>query len=242
MKIIDALWEKNNLGVSCKEIVIERVDSIQALRETIVELKTVEYLVIKVPTARFEMIQFLTKQGFCFIETLFEMLLDIANFTLPEKLTRLDENITYHLLHSSDLDTLGCEIKKGIFITDRIALDPRFGIDIAARRYLNWINDEVAKGNFVYEILNKEKPTGFFTLKQIGEKSFNNFLAGMYVNKSNFGLGFSIISKPIEEIKKRHGQNLIANISSNNPSVIRLYAQFGFIPNSISYVMIRNFD
>jgi hypothetical protein len=241
MRIIDAFWEKRNLGVSCKEIVIENSDSVQDVNTVLCNLIDVDYVVFKVPSGGLEYISLLSKHEFCFIETLYEMSLNVDSFKIPKQLVRFNENVKYRLFPSSNLNNLDIELKKGIFKTDRIAMDFRFGIDMAANRYSNWIEDEVAKGSWLYEMHYNEMPIGFFTLKHFGENSYNNFLAGMYVRESNFGFGFSILSKPIEEVKNRNGKYLIAHISSNNLPVVRLYAQFGFIPNDLHYIMIKHF-
>jgi hypothetical protein len=242
MRIIDAIWEKRNLGVSCKEIVIENSDSVQDVESVIANLLDIDYVVFKVQSGGIEYVKLLSEHGFYFIEALSEMSLDIDSYNIPKKLVRFDQNVKYHLFPSEKLNILGSELKKGIFTTDRIALDSRFGTDMAAYRYFNWIQDEVSKGNSIYEIVYKEMPIGFFAMKQIGENSFDNFLAGLYVNESNFGFGFSILSKSIEEVKKRNGKYLITHVSSNNLPVIRLYIQFGFSPNNIYYLMIKHFD
>lgn len=242
MKIIDAYWEKRNLGVTCKEIIIEREDSVQDLEIFLDSLKNVEYSVIKIYPGNVELLKYLQSNGFYFVETLSEISLDIENYSIPKNFEKLNESIKYKVLPSSQLNTLRLEIEKGIFNTDRIALDSRFGIDIAARRYFNWIQDEVSKGNCVYEILKDEKPIGFFALKQIRNRSYETFLAGMYLDSPNFGFGFSLISKSIEEIRIKNGKYFVTHISSNNLQINRLYAQFGFIPVNTYYVMVKHFN
>jgi len=241
LKIINAFWELRNLGVSSSEITIELSDTIDDLKAILFSFKGPEYIVFKVPSGGVEFLKCLTDNGFYFVETLSEMQLDITDYNIPEKLARFDKNLTYKILPSEDLDSLGYEIKKGIFNTDRIAMDSNFGKDIAANRYFNWIKDEVLKGNNIYEILYKEEPIGFFGLKQIGDRSFDNFLAGLYIEKSNFGFGFSTITKSIEEIKIRNGKYLITHVSSNNISIYRLYIQLGFMVNNHSYCMTKLF-
>ena len=40
MKIVNAVWEKRNLGVSCNEITIETSDTISNIQENILNLET----------------------------------------------------------------------------------------------------------------------------------------------------------------------------------------------------------
>jgi hypothetical protein len=164
----------------------------------------------------------------------------MKNAHIPEILIKFDNLLSYRQLNDkTEIGRLENEIKKGIFISDRIALNSQFGIEKAAVRYMNWINDEVVKGAKVFEIIYKTTPIGFFTLKCLAENKYDNFLAGMYVNQENFGYGFSILSKSIEEVKKQHGKSITTHISSNNIEVMRLYFQFGFVPTDVVYVMSK---
>lgn len=241
MQIIDAYWEQRNLGTTCKEVILEPSDSIDALQMFIQDAGNVGYMVLKVPAGGVKFLQFLSGHGFIFIESLNEVTLNLSGYKMSPKIERFDKNINYRRLPFDELDRLGAEIKKGIFNTDRIALDGHFGVDIAANRYFNWIKDEVAIGNSVYETSCKATPLGFFALKQTKKGVFDIFLAGMYLNPANFGFGFSILSKSIEEVKRQGGEFITTHISSNNIRVFRLYLQFGFVLDKISYVMIKHY-
>jgi hypothetical protein len=241
MQVIDAFWEKRNLGIETKEIILSDSDSLSDIENVLVSLSPgKKYIVAKIPVGKPNFIKLLTDNGFYFVESLFEMSLRITDFQLPKALKRFDEMLTYRKLTSNeDFERLETEIKKGIFTTDRIALDPNFGIDISAIRYINWIRDEVQKGGEIFEVLNKEKPIGFFVLKNLSNGKYDSFLGGMYHNESAMGLGFSIISKPIIEMQKKHAKFYITHISSNNLAIMRLYPIFGFSPANIVYVMTK---
>jgi len=241
MRIIDAFWEKRNLGVETKEIILDNNDLLQDLENILNPLSFERrYIVAKVPVGRPDFIKFLTDKGFCFIESLFEVTLRIEEFELPKAIKRFDDMLMYRKLATNDdFERLGREIKRGVFTTDRIALDPNFGIDIAAIRYVNWIMDEVQNGTEVYEILYKENPIGFFTLKNLSDGKYDNFLAGMYRGRQNNGLGFSMLSKPIIELKKRKAKFYVSHVSSNNLAIMRLDFSFGFSPTNVVYVMTK---
>ena len=239
MQIIDAFWEKRNLGVETKEIVLSNSDSLSDIENGINSLSSEKrYTVVKVPNGRTDFVKLLTNKGFCFVESLFEVSLRIADFQLPESLKRFDSLLSYRQLVTGEaFERLEKEIKKGIFTTDRVALD--FGIDMAAVRYINWIKDEQQAGSEIFEILYEEEPIGFFTLKNLSNGRYDNFLAGMYHSESNQGLGFSILSKPIIELSRRKAKFYVTHISSNNLAVMRLYFSFGFTPANIVYVMTK---
>ena len=241
MLITDAFWEKRNLDIETKEIVLSDSDSLLDIENTLNSLPSKkQYIVVKIPAGKPDFIKLLTKKGFYFIESLFEVSLRIVDFQLPKSLKKFDEMLTYRkLVSDEDFEKLEIEIKKGIFTTDRIALDPNFGIDISALRYVNWLEDEVQKGCEIFEILCKEKPIGFFALKKLSDGKYDNFLAGMYRNDSAAGFGFSILSKPITELQKKQAKFYVTHISSNNLSVMKLYFYFGFSPVNVVYVMTK---
>ena len=241
MKIIDAFWEKRNLGIETKEIILSADDTLLDIDTFLNSLSSEkQYIVIKMPVGKLDFIKFLTEKGFYFVESLFEMSIRIETFHLPASLKRFDDMLFYdNLTTDNALKRLEKEIQKGIFTTDRIALDKNFGIDVAAMRYVNWIKDEMKKGSEVFEILYKENPIGFFTLKKLSNGNYDNFLSGMYRDERNIGFGFSIISKPILELKRRKAFLYVSHVSSNNLPALRLANSFGFLLEDISYVMIK---
>ncbi len=240
MKIIEAFWEKRNLGVSCTEISIEKEDTVELLEEKKSNFGSAEYMVIKVPVARFDIHEYLTKNNFIFIEGSINFHLNLKEATLTKLQQRLDGEVTYAEMNSDDLEQLYEEIKKGLFKSDRILLDTYFTADQAAMRYINWIKDELSKTTQVFKIVHKNQAIGFFTFKQIAEHVFYPFLAGLYEKYANSGLGFTTLSKPIEESRKRNGKFISTYTSTNNPSVVRVHTQQGFTIKELQYVYVKH--
>ena len=74
MKIIDAIWEKRNLGVKTTEILIQAGDKIEdysLVEKEIIDNQT-KYIVVKTPVNLKEYIWGLPKLGYNFIEVAFE--------------------------------------------------------------------------------------------------------------------------------------------------------------------------
>jgi hypothetical protein len=241
MKVIDAYWEKRNLGVKTIEIEFENSEVISDFILKLEKIKDAQYIVLKVPTGEFELYNELNKNGFYYIESSIQISLSIKDYLLPKKIQKINNLISYHLVDSSRIDSLCNEIRKGVFSTDRIALDNNFGKDISNKRYCNWINDEYRNNNNnIFEIRFGEKEIGFFGIKEKSNLTYEIFLGGIYLEMQNFGLGFSIITKSIEEIITRNGKQLITHVSSNNIPIIRLYTQLGFSPVEIKNVFIKH--
>ena len=72
MKIIEAVWEQRNLGVTCAEIEISASDTSNAVRNAVLS-RHEQYLVAKVSPANTEVMFALQNMGFTYIETLFEV-------------------------------------------------------------------------------------------------------------------------------------------------------------------------
>lgn len=240
MKIIDAFWEKRNLGVDCKEIVISETDAISEVEQVAALVGSVDYLVVKVPVGRFDVNSYLASLGFTFVEASINLRLQMKDAVLSPLQQRLNTVIGYEEMNNADLDQLFLEIDKGLFATDRILLDPVFSSAQAANRYVNWIKDELSRKSQAYKIVYKGDSIGFFTFKMLEDGVYYPFLAGMYSKYSNSGLGFATLRKPTEEVIRREGKMISTYVSSNNNAVIRTHLRLGFTVHEMSYVYIKH--
>ena len=166
MKIVDAAWEKRNLGVSCYEINVEKEDSFSLLTDVLENYKA-DYMVVKLPAGMVKHSFFLQDHGFYFIET---MTLCQYNLQRPINLSPLQQRMvsdfTYQEMKEEDLQELFEEIKKGMFHTDRVALDPFFTSEQSTNRYIGWIKDELQHQSSIYKVENKKgQSVGFFGYK-----------------------------------------------------------------------------
>lgn len=242
MKIINASWEERNLGVTCYEITIEKEDSLQQVRNELTQLTSVQYLVVKVDAPHVDAHFLLTELGFTFVEANINMFLDIRNYKLSSLEQRFNSQIHFCKLATKDeLERFETELDKGLFKTDRIYFDSHFTKEQAVNRYKYWIRDEMNRGSELFEIIYKEQAIGFFIQKQLDEKTYYPFLAGLYTgNQDKIGLGFAVLAKPIEDVIQRGGKFISTYVSSNNLSIVKLHAQLGFLPNKIYNVFVKH--
>lgn len=240
MKIIDAYWEKENLGVISKEFILNEKDTVDDFLKSQLNTDEVEYFVVKVPVGRFDLNKILSDLGYSFIETSINLKLNLKNF-IPQRLQeRLNKDISYEKMNDSDLDQLFNEVKNGLFKTDRIILDNSFSIKQSSNRYQNWIRTELSKDAEIFKIVHKGDSIGFFILKQLNEFTYYPFLAGMYDSYINSGLGFVTLRKIIEEVESRGGKLIDTFVSSNNPNVIKTHLAMGFNLNTQNYVFVKH--
>ncbi len=239
MKVIDAFWEKRNLGVSCTEIKIDTKDKLNDIKNILANCDS-EYIVCKMPFNHFGFNHLLTNQGFTFMESSIKLDLAVKNTLLTPLQERINNEIYYDLMNNYDLDLLYNEIRGGLFKTDRIFLDPNFMNNQAYERYVNWIKDEKLNQSQIFKIIYKNETVGFFTLKQIDKSTYYPFLAGLYNKYSSSGLGFTALRKPIEEVIRVGGKNISTYVSSNNLPIVNIHLQLGFVFRSLEYVYIKH--
>ena len=240
MKIIDAFWEKRNLGLDCKEIIIEKSDTLIDIQQIKDLLQPNQYIVIKVPIGCFDINNFLSELGFTFVECSLNLFINIKDLILSPLQKRINDDIHYSEMEKVDLDELFNEVENGLFKTDRIFLDSYFTKEQSSKRYINWIKDELNGKTTIYKIKYKSENIGFFSLKNIEEGIYYPFLAAIYSKFSNSGLGFTLLSKPTEELTLKNGKKLITFVSSNNLPIIRTHLDLGFKINELQYVYTKH--
>lgn len=240
MEIREAFWEKRNLDLDTLEIDFEVIDEYN--NDLANMLSRYKHIVAKTPGGDIKLLHRLENEGFRFMETqiCFSKKLDL-NYKTPENFKRVSERISAKpVMTELELDSILNEINKGVFETDRIALDMFFGIESAARRYRNWITDEFKNNNSrLFELVFGKNNIGFFLIKNINEVKASIVLGGIYNAYKNFGLGFSFIEKAIEISLSEGKTSLIAKVSSNNLPILKLYSVFGFSIFDVSYVLRR---
>lgn len=239
MKIIDAVWEKRNLGVDTMEFEIDASDRIDEAVSTILANEK-QYNVIKSPAGDLALNQALSANGYIFGEMMLNIANDIRRINVLPIHQRICDEIGYAPMDEDDLRGLFHELEKGLFKTDRIALDPKFSVDIANRRYINWIKDEVESGTQVYKQVYRGKTFNFFVCKKISEKVYSPFLGGTYEKYIKGGLGIPCALKSIEICKSKGAQRMISSVSANNYTALRTNLAVGYHVDKVVNVWFKH--
>ncbi len=237
MKLIDAWWEKRNLGVETKELICEETDTSEEVEKAISGL-CAAYLVIKVPGGRPDLTMCVQKAGFSYVEDQIRVTHDLHDIKRNPLHQRLYEATSYRKMEKEDIEQLFEEIKKGMFDSDRISNDPAFEKGMAAERYANWTKDLLEKGAHPYVILYKEEPAGFIILQTKDYKTYTSVLGGGYEKFRRSGLG--VIQKEQEIVKKLGGKRVETQVSSNNPAQLKALVLNGYIPQNIEHVFVKH--
>ncbi len=236
MKLIHAVWEQRNLGVDCWEVIIEKGDSPAEFCKKAMEFET-EYTVVKVPEAMPEFGFFLQRRGYVFMETMISFRRNTDLPVLSKFQQSMVEQISYTHMDHTDTQHLFEEIRKGMFHTDRVSLDPYFADGKAYERYIGWIHDEAARGSELFKIVYKGKAAGFFGFRKIREGVYFPYLNGIYPGKA-YGMGFALVYMEVLEANRRSGRTITGSVSSNNVPSLAVLTSLGFIADSAEHIYV----
>jgi hypothetical protein len=239
MKIIDAYWEKRNIGVDTTEIFIE---GHEVLPDILTEIKKHErdYNVIKIPIGRADIINALQEAGYVFIETLTQCYEDSKEIPLNSIQKRILQSCLIVEALAADLEGVFESINMGLFQTDRISLDPHFGIRVGNRRYCLWIQDEIARGAKLFIVNSGQKKIGFFILKKTDDKEYYLFLSGLFPEFQKSGIGFCPHCQGILKCFELGARRVKLSYSSNNRGAAALHMNLGHRLDLQYYVFIKH--
>ncbi|MCR4691499.1 MAG: GNAT family N-acetyltransferase [Lachnospiraceae bacterium] len=239
MRIIDAIWEKRNLGLVTQEIEIENDDSPEKVEKALKE-SDADYQVVKAPVARLDLYSLLTEYGFFFAEASIRVSHNLKNVACPEMIQRMVDRISFSEMSEEETDIMIENIRQGMFQTDRVILDPFFTRKQAYDRYILWMKDEKERGAKLFTYKYKEEPIGFSCMKETKTGCFYPVLGGVYNMGKALPLGSAIVYKQLDIAKSLGGKMLYTFISSNNPAVVRVYSGAGYGIDSIKNVFVKH--
>lgn len=239
MRVVEAVWEKRNMGVDTIEIEAEENDSLEDAEKVISETKS-EYLVLKIPSTRSDITRLAGKYGYEYIEDMIHLVNNLVPVQMSKVQKRMYDAVPVEKMTEKDMEGLYQEIRQGMFSTDRISNDTFFSAEQAAERYIGWISDELKRGTEFYKYIYKDKIIGFFTLREMENGIFDSFLGGFYrdFRKSGFG---SVYKAP-DLVRGRNGKKLITSVSSNNIVQVRALLSNGYLPDKINHVFIKHLN
>ncbi len=241
MKIIDCYWEKRNLGCNSVEISIERNDKFKI--EDFHFIKDYNYVVAKVPVNKLDFNFGLSDLGFSIVELQMDMYASLKTFNFEEKnIQRIIPYLSFKEVCTPDgVNSLLSKITPGMFSTDRISLDTKFGYEIGCIRYKNWIRDEFEKGTAkIINLFYKNNHVAFAMFRQ--DQNIKGLVGGLFSDYQNDGIGLITPCLLILYAKTNnlYIKKVINPISSNNKAVWDLYEYFGFVPKNPHYVLVKH--
>ena len=237
MRIVNAIWEERNLGVTTTEITIERGDNPESVNAQL-SLVDSEYSVVKIPSDMERVLKIVHNHGYAFIEDMIHVEHDLNEVEMSAVLKRLYEKTSYREMTDQDFDQLQAEIEKGMFDNDRISNDEFFAKGLSSKRYMNWTKDLRSHGALFFVITYGNECSGFVALEKKDEKTYYSVLGGGYEKFRKSGLG--IIQKEPEITRKLGGKRLITSVSSNNVGQLKALVMNGYKPYAIDHVLVKH--
>ena len=238
MKIVDAVWEKRNLGVDSIEIVIEQSDNAEAIAKTL-ETIDAEYQVIRAPVGRLDLYQLFQRHNFSFAETMYHAYFDFIKNPLDFR--NSEDDTGYKSIESKEeLNNIYAYINDGMFKTDRVSLDPYFDKYHTANRYCGMLDDKLEQGAEIFYITENCQNIGFFAIHEYEESIYDVILTGLFPPHQGKGLGKSIVTKMLECAKNKNAKLLHSHVSANNQRSFELHIKYGFQSGFLQYLFVKH--
>ncbi len=244
MKIIEATWEKRNLGLTTYEITIENTDTPDQFREALKEVKSrgAQYIVVKTPVNLPDFLWTMSEDQFIFAEAQMQIYLKKDGYRPPQYLQTFDRHASYRLIQKEEeANQILTHYKNGVFETDRIYIDNYFEKNISGMRYFNWALDMYKKKEaYLYEFLLKDKPAGSFIMRPGKNNTMVSILTTVNSDFVNKGIGLILFKKNADAAFDSQYDAVEAAISSNNLQVLSVWMELGSIIKNIQYVYIKH--
>jgi GNAT superfamily N-acetyltransferase len=239
VKIINAFWEKENIGLQTTEIIFAGGED---LNEFIREKNHNEHVVLKIPSHQLDIIHYCESIGYSFIEQQFELSKRLKKKDFPRTVEIIANDYRYEEVTTDEnLQIILDEIDYGIFDTDRIYLDPLLGPKYSSKRYKNWLRTMYADlQNKIYLIKDTDDNNyiGFYCINISDPHVCKGILGSVFHEYKNSGIGVLFIYFAVKYATEQGFRRYATAVSSHNIAVMNLYQLLSFQINS-SYVVLR---
>lgn len=243
MKTIHATWELENLGLDAYELLLQAQDSLEdfARQEARCLEAGAQYLVVKTPVNCPHLLFGLPSLGYTYVETVFHVSIKRADYAMPAAIARFDRGLAVmERSDPSDVQRVLALIRRGIFTSDRISIDPFFTQAQSGNRYANWVGSMLRGGGKLYEALQGDRPMGFFIITRVDEHTVDPVLMGLYDEAHDRGMGALLHKKTLDTCFTWECKQLTSTIVSNNAKVLRVYVNAGATLADTLYTYVKH--
>lgn len=243
MQTLHATWELENLGVEAYELTLEALDAPEAVaaEEARLAAQGAQYLVLKTPVNCQALLFGLPKLGYTYVETVFHVAIKRSEYHMPSAIARFDRGLTVlERRGAQELERVFALIRSGVFVSDRVSIDPAFSVAQGGNRYANWLAAMLERGGQLYEVLNQERPIGFFVIVRKDENTIDPVLMGLYDEQNDRGMGALLHKKTLDTCFTHDCKRLTSTIVSNNAKVLRVYVNAGATITDTLYTYVKH--
>lgn len=243
MRTTHATWELENIGADAWEITLDASDTPEALEaeERRIAALGAQYIVVKTPVNCSRLLFGLPKLGYAFVEMVFHVMIRRDAYHMPDVIARFDRGLKVTEIREADgRERVYALIRRGIFVSDRVSIDPVFGVSKGGNRYANWLKSMLEKGGFLYEVSSGEKPIGFFVICRKDADTVDPVLMGMYDEGNDRGMGALLHKKTLDTCFTHDCKRLTSTIVSNNAKVLHVYVNAGATITDTLYTYVKH--
>ncbi len=243
MKVIDCVWELDNLGEKVVEINVEKHDVFNK-DSLLTSMIGYDYLVVKVPMNMPDFNFGLSSLGFSVVETQMNISKRYKDFPFDDRLVKQIYPKAYirDIETKKELDEIIDRMTPDMFSTDRIYLDPYFSHEKSCHRYQNWMRTEFDKGTSITKTFYDDINVGLGMERKKEDGTRIGLLGGIYEQYQSEGLGLMTACVGFINAHKENQPFKImrTSISSNNIPMMQFYNYLGFNIDSMTYVFVKH--
>lgn len=243
MKTTHAIWELDNIGVDAYEIALDASDTPEQLvaEEKRIAAEGAQYIVLKTPVNCPQLLFGLPRLGYAFVEMVFHVMIRRDEYAMPATIARFDRGLdVVERTEEAERKRVYALIRQGVFVSDRVSIDPAFGPVKGGNRYANWLKTMLSKGGYLYEVMKGDKAIGFFVIMRKDETTVDPVLMGMYDEQNDRGMGALLHKKTLDTCFTHDCKRLTSTIVSNNAKVLHVYVNAGATITDTLYTYVKH--
>ena len=237
MKIVEAKWDRRNFGRNAWEVTLGREDmaDVEKTRAALRDGRFAgAYVCVKMPVGNLKLLHALEDDGFRFLETQFSLIEKFNADDMMDLCEKASEQVKILIVEKDRAawERVISKIEPAMFDTDRISLDPLLGPEVACTRYRNWVRDLFDDPRSYLSVMVLDGEEIAFGVDIVDGGTRRGILGGIFPKFKYAGYGMTLMAGPRV---KTH--TLRAEVSSNNPYVLRVHQNFGRVIYKELYVL-----
>ena len=235
MKLIKATWDERNLGISVQELICPAGVKAEDLESQLLSMDA-NLIVVRLSEPSVQVSTLLMEKGFIYRESMITF-----HRLISKSESEPNSRLKLEVSDPSDeqIEFIFDQIRSGMFATDRISSDPFFGMEIGAKRYINWIHDEISLGASIKLLTYKSTPVAFFIRRLTSSNQVYFALSGVFPTCKIPGVGISLQKEIVKEAATHQMAEFTTSVSTNNLGAMRVHIAAGFQIAAVKYVFSR---
>lgn len=236
-RLIEATWDQSVLGMRSQTLYLSESCTTEELAS--LDRMDAPYRVVRLPIGAHSVLHEVQERGYVFAELQTRMHHIAEVPKLSGAYARAVASIELREATEHDVSLIRESILAGAFRTDRVSLDPRFGVVVSARRYSQWLSQALADGALCNVLVRSGVPFAF-SLQKKERQHYIGLLGGLLDGRTSLGLGWCIpYFEIVTSVRQEASDGVYLTFSSNNAAVQRTAQELGFRVTYQEYVFVN---